>query len=105
MPRWRTKIWPAFTDCPEAIFTPRYFGAESLPNLVEPVALDGAMPIMLSKIKEFVKRRLSVLKTNEVSIVLGIGVVLISLISFAVGYLVAREQLKEAIQIETSSEY
>ena len=50
---------------------------------------------MVSKIKEFVK-------TNEANIVLGIGVVLVSLISFAVGYLAAREQLKEPIYIEQS---
>ena len=48
---------------------------------------------MISKIKEFVK-------TNEGSIVLGIGVVLVSLLSFAVGYLAAREQLKGPIMIE-----
>lgn len=51
---------------------------------------------MLSKIKEFVK-------AQEVNIILGIGVVLISLLSFAVGYLVAREQLKEPIQLEQVS--
>ena len=41
-------------------------------------------------------------KTHEASIVLGIGVVLVSLISFATGYLAAREQLKEPIRIEQS---
>jgi hypothetical protein len=51
--------------------------------------------IMLSKIKEFVK-------THEVNVILGIGVVLVSLISFAAGYLAAREQLKEPITIEQS---
>ena len=50
---------------------------------------------MLSKIKEFVK-------TNEANIVLGIGVALVSLISFAAGYLVAQEQLKVPIHIEQS---
>ena len=95
VPRWRTKIWPAFTACPEAIFTPRYLGCESLPSLVEPVALDVAMIPILSEIKEFVK-------TNEANIVLGIGVVLVSLISFAAGYLVAQEQLKVPIHIEQS---
>lgn len=49
--------------------------------------------MIVSKIKEFVK-------THEASIVLGIGVVLVSLISFAVGYLAAREQLKEPMRIE-----
>ncbi|MDO8474547.1 MAG: hypothetical protein Q7S62_03340 [bacterium] len=48
---------------------------------------------MLSKIKEFVK-------TNEGSIVLGIGVILVSLLSFAAGYLAAREQLKAPVIIE-----
>ena len=84
VPRWRIKIWPAFTDCPDVIFTP---------SLEDPVALDVAMLMMISKIKEFVK-------THELSIVLGIGVVLVSLLSFAAGYLAAREQLKEPIHIE-----
>ena len=48
---------------------------------------------MVSKIKEFVK-------VHETSIVLGVGVVLVSLISFAAGYLAAGEQLKEPIRIE-----
>ena len=51
--------------------------------------------MMISKIKEFVK-------THELSIVLGIGVVLVSLLSFAAGYLAAVEQLKEPIQLEDS---
>ncbi len=51
------------------------------------------MILMLSKIKEFVK-------INEGNIILITGVVLVSLISFAVGYLVAREQFKEPIRIE-----
>ena len=48
---------------------------------------------MVARIIEFVKRR-------EVDIILAIGVILISLLSFAVGFLTAKEQLKEPIQIE-----
>jgi len=48
---------------------------------------------MLSKFIEFVKRYQS-------DIILVIGVILISLISFAAGYLVAKDQLKEPIRIE-----
>ena len=52
---------------------------------------------MLSKIIELVKR-------YESDIILAIGVLLISLLSFAVGYLVAQEQLKEPIRIEQASD-
>lgn len=48
---------------------------------------------ILSKLVEFVKQ-------YEKDIILVLGVALISLISFAAGYLAAREQLKEPIQIE-----
>ena len=48
---------------------------------------------ILSRIKEFVKE-------YEVEIILGIGVMLVSLLSFAIGYLTAKEQLKEPIRIE-----
>jgi len=48
---------------------------------------------MLAKLIEFVKR-------YEIDIMLAIGVILISLLSFAVGYLTAKEQLKEPIRIE-----
>jgi hypothetical protein len=48
---------------------------------------------MLAKIKEFVK-------TYQVDIVLVIGVILISLLSFALGYIVAKQQEKEPIRIE-----
>ncbi|MEK7510084.1 MAG: hypothetical protein AAB567_00800 [Patescibacteria group bacterium] len=47
---------------------------------------------MLAKLIEFVKR-------HQSDIMLAIGVLLISLLSFAVGYLTAREQFKEPIQI------
>ena len=49
--------------------------------------------IILARIKEFVKE-------HEVDLILGIGVLLISLLSFAIGYLTAKEQLKEPIRIE-----
>tara|TARA_Y100000310_G_scaffold289850_1_gene316531 strand:- start:2428 stop:2616 length:189 start_codon:yes stop_codon:yes gene_type:complete len=48
---------------------------------------------ILARIKKFVK-------TYEKDIVLAIGVVLISLLSFAIGYLVAKEQFKQPLYIE-----
>ena len=48
---------------------------------------------MLTNIKEFVKER-------QEDIILVIGVVLISLLSFAAGYVVAKQQEKEPIKIE-----
>jgi len=48
---------------------------------------------MLTKIKQFVK-------TYQTDIILVIGVVLISLLSFAMGYIVDRQQEKEPIKIE-----
>lgn len=48
---------------------------------------------MLAKIKEFVK-------THQSDIILLIGVILISLLSFAVGYIVAKQQEKTPIRIE-----
>ncbi len=48
---------------------------------------------MLSKITTFVK-------TYKADIILAIGVMLISLLSFAVGYVVAREQFVQPITIE-----
>ena len=48
---------------------------------------------MLSKIKQFVKE-------NRVDIILIIGVILISLFSFAIGYIIGKTQEKEPIQIE-----
>ncbi len=49
--------------------------------------------IILTRIKEFVK-------TYQSDIILVIGVILISLLSFAVGYIVAKQQEKEPIKIE-----
>jgi len=48
---------------------------------------------MITKIKNFVKAHLD-------DIILLIGVVLISLFSFAIGYIVAKQQEKESIKIE-----
>lgn len=48
---------------------------------------------MLSNFKEFVK-------THEAMIILIVAVALISLLSFAAGYLVAKEQLKRPLIIE-----
>ena len=48
---------------------------------------------MLAKIKQFVK-------TYQADIILVIGVILISLLSFAAGYIMARQQEKEPIRFE-----
>ena len=48
---------------------------------------------MLTKIQEFVKTHLD-------DIILVIGVILISLFSFAMGYIIAKQQEKEPIQFE-----
>jgi len=48
---------------------------------------------MLAKIKEFVKK-------YQADIILVIGVILISLLSFAAGFIVAKQQEKEPIKIE-----
>jgi len=48
---------------------------------------------MLSKVTTFVK-------IYKADIILAVGVMLISLLSFAVGYIVAKEQLKQPITIE-----
>lgn len=53
-------------------------------------------PLMLRKIKDFVKK-------YQAEIILFIGVVLISLLSFALGYIVAKQQEKEPIKIEYES--
>ena len=51
------------------------------------------MLFMLTKIKQFVK-------IHQSDIILLIGVILISLLSFAIGYIVAKEQEKEPLRIE-----
>ena len=48
---------------------------------------------ILARIIEFVKR-------HEIDIILAVGVILISLLSFAAGFLTAKEQFKEPIRIE-----
>jgi uncharacterized membrane protein affecting hemolysin expression len=53
--------------------------------------------LSVSNLKEFVKK-------HEASIILVLAVVLISLLSFATGYLVAKEQLKQPIRIEKLSQ-
>lgn len=53
---------------------------------------------MLSKLKQFVKEHLD-------DIILVIGVILISLLSFAMGYIVAKQQEKEPIRIEREAIY
>ena len=53
---------------------------------------------ILAKIKKLVK-------VYETDILLATGVALISLLSFAAGYLVAKEQLKEPIRIEQTQLY
>ncbi|MBI2452863.1 MAG: hypothetical protein HYV55_01380 [Parcubacteria group bacterium] len=47
----------------------------------------------VAKLKGFVK-------TYRSDIILGIGVFLVSLLSFGIGYMTAREQLKEPLRIE-----
>lgn len=51
---------------------------------------------ILSKTAQFVKIR-------ESDIILGVAVILISFLSFATGYLVAKERLKEPISIEQNT--
>ncbi len=50
---------------------------------------------MLSKIRDFVK-------ANQADIILLAGVILISLLAFALGYITAKQEDKEPISIETS---
>ena len=52
---------------------------------------------MLTKLKEFVK-------IHQEEIILFIGVVLISLLSFAAGYIAAKQQEKEPIQFEMTND-
>ncbi|OGZ18872.1 MAG: hypothetical protein A2175_02470 [Candidatus Nealsonbacteria bacterium RBG_13_42_11] len=49
---------------------------------------------MLSRLLQFVKE-------HQADIILLIGVILISLLSFAAGYIAARQQEKEPIKFET----
>ncbi len=52
---------------------------------------------MLAKIRQFVK-------THQADIILVIGVILISLLSFAMGYIVAKQQEKKPLKIELKQE-
>ena len=52
---------------------------------------------MLSKFTQFVKR-------HQEDIILIIGVILISLLSFAAGYIVAEQQEKTPIQFEMNND-
>ena len=90
VPRWRTKILPALASSPPYSFTPRRFDIESLPNLVEPAAL---VFDMLDQVKQFIK-------SNESELILALGVVLISLISFSAGRLSAPGFEKQSISVE-----
>jgi len=49
--------------------------------------------MILAKIKDFVK-------TYKADIILVIGVILVSLLSFALGFITAKEQEKEPLKIE-----
>ncbi len=52
---------------------------------------------MLAKIKNFVK-------TYQTDIILVIGVILISLLSFAMGYIMAKQQEKELLRFEMTND-
>ena len=52
---------------------------------------------MLTKLVKFVKR-------NQADIILIIGVILISLFSFAFGYITAKEEQKEPLKFEINNE-
>ncbi len=54
---------------------------------------------MLSKLSQFVNP-FGKLKIDKEDMVLLIGVILISLLSFAMGYIIAQQQEKEPIQFE-----
>ncbi|HHE76487.1 MAG TPA: hypothetical protein ENL27_00660 [Candidatus Parcubacteria bacterium] len=55
---------------------------------------------ILSKISKFVQRLLAAGKKYESEIILFIGVVLVSLLSFAVGYIAAKNQCHNPVRIE-----
>ena len=54
---------------------------------------------MLSKLSQFVNP-FSKLRIDKEDIILLIGVILISLLSFAMGYIIAQQQGKEPIRID-----
>jgi hypothetical protein len=51
---------------------------------------------MLTKVFEFVKR-------NKADIILIIGIILVSLFSFAFGYITAKEEQKESLKFEINN--
>ena len=55
---------------------------------------------IVANIQELVKDKWDLVREYENDIILAIGVILISLFSFAVGYITAKEQLKEPIRIQ-----
>lgn len=66
---------------------------ESRPKRVEPAAFVFAMLNKLGQIKQFIK-------LNEAELILAFGVILISLISFAAGRLLAPGPAKQVIRVE-----
>ena len=58
---------------------------------------------MLAKFAELVKIQFNWIKKYESDIILAIGAMLISLLSFAAGYLSAREHFKGPIQMEDTA--
>ena len=55
----------------------------------------------MDKISNFIE----LVKRYEADIILAVGVILISLLSFAIGYMTAKEEFKEPIRIEEIQEY
>jgi len=55
----------------------------------------------ISRIKQIVKEVKRLKKAYQSEAILGLGMLLLSLFSFAGGYLTAREQLQEPITIES----
>ena len=55
----------------------------------------------MDKIANFIE----LVKRYEADIILAVGVILISLLSFAIGYMTAKEEFKEPIRIEEIQEH
>ena len=58
---------------------------------------------MLTKINKFVHISLNWIKTYQADIILVIGVILACLLSFAAGYITAKQQEKMPIRFETTT--
>jgi hypothetical protein len=58
---------------------------------------------MLSRIQDIVQPLIEWVKIHETEIILGMAVILISLLSFAIGYITAQEQLQEPLRLEQDS--